>query len=486
MAQDEAAPSPKPTEATRRPRGPVLADDGGVPEKLTRLAILVGLGLAVAGAVMMWLVYPRLFNAGSLAMCIGFGLVLAALGTRVAGTWQSWSVAGGGGISIILFLLLHALPAPPPDTPVPTFARGNLHGTNEATSVRMFGAQFMLVGRGNPSEHFRFVAFPEDLRSPNFYLLIVNDKDPSLREAYIGCIPTDLILSKMKSSEMINFSVEKATSEYKLRDLLDGKEIGEFGGPNCRAGMTGRPKAASAPPSPVHAVLERIGTAFGMAALANKAPKRPKAPSVADLIRALEAESSEIRASARDDLAEARDAASLAQMTSSWSIDKSSYRGDLGRLVAWTNAIRDERETAVSLSAALSTEQLGYLVRLTGHADRTMRYNATELVSWMLQSTGWPTAPAPDKTKALVDEITKVFAEPELIKMSKPGTEFDFANTAFNTLVAIDDAKCVLKPDARQSISTALAPFEKKYDKELPKTVAMSQDIRAILAKAGC
>jgi len=104
----------------------------------------------------------------------------------------------------------------------------------------------------------------------------------------------------------------------------------------------------------------------------------------------------------------------------------------------------------------------------------------------MLQSTGWPNAPAPDTTKSILSEVTNVFAGPDAIKLNKPGSEFDFANTAFNTLVAVDDAKCVLTPDARQSISTALAPFESKYIKDLPKTVSMSQGIRTTLAKPGC
>jgi hypothetical protein len=104
----------------------------------------------------------------------------------------------------------------------------------------------------------------------------------------------------------------------------------------------------------------------------------------------------------------------------------------------------------------------------------------------MLQSTGWPKAPPPDKSKAIVDEIVNVFSSPKSVKITKPGTDFDFSNTAFNTLVALDDAKCVLKADARQSISTVLAPFEDKYAKDLGKTVALSKDVRTTLAKPGC
>ncbi len=469
-----------PTESTPPPHAPVLADDGGVPAGLTTISIAIGLVLIVAGASMMGFVYPRLFNAGSLAMCIGFGLVLAAFGTRAAGTWQTWSVAGSGGIAIVLFLLLQALPSPPTEAITPAFVRGNLHGTNDFTSVRMFAAQFLLVGRGNTSDHFRFVAFPEDMKSPNFYLLIVNEKDPSLREAYIGCISSELIMSKMKSLDWVNLSIEKDQQNevYRLRDNLDGKEYGEFGGPHCRQqGMPGRPKAADASGN----LLEWMARTFGISALA-----QGSTPSIPDLIKALEAESSDIRAGARDQLGRLRDPASLKLMTASWDIDKSSYRADLGRLVAWTNATRQDRDTAARIATSLSPEQLGYVVRLTGHADKTMRYNATEVLSWMLQSTGWPNAPAPDTTKTILSEVTNVFAGPDAIKLNKPGSEFDFANTAFNTLVAVDDAKCVLTPDARQSISTALAPFESKYIKDLPKTVSMSQGIRTTLAKPGC
>jgi hypothetical protein len=484
---DNSSTNPEAAPAATAARAPTLADDSGVPAGLTTIAIGIGFVLIVVGAAIMAFVYPRLFNAGSLAMCIGFGLVLAAFGTRAAGTWQTWSVAGSGGISIMLFLLLQALPTPQPDT-LP-FVRGNLHGTNEATSIRIFAAQFLLVGRSNASEHFRFVAFPEDVQSKNFYLFIVNERDPTMRESYIGCITTDLIKPRQGSTDWINLSIEKDAESkvYRLRHNLDGKEYGEFGSPNCREQGRGRPKAADAskPTRIAGKVLDWIDAGIATPAFAGKGSKS-KGPGVGDLIKALEAESSDVRAEARDQLSEYADPASLALMTSTWDIKKSSYRGDLGRLVAWTNAIRENRDTAALVSVALSPEQLAYVVQLTGHPDKTMRYNATEVVSWMLQSTGWSKPPPPDRTKAIVSEVTSVFSGPDAAKISKPGTEFDFSNTAFNTLVAVDDAKCVLKPDARQSIATALAPFESKYDKELPKTVSLSQSVRATLAKPGC
>jgi hypothetical protein len=486
MADKNSQPDSKPPPANSG--GPALRDDGGVPVGLTNGAIAAGLALIAIGVGIMAFASARLFNAGSLAMCIGFGLVLAAFGTRAAGTWQTWSVAGSGGIAIVLFLLLQALPSTQSDTPL--FVRGNLHGTNDANSVRMFAAQFLLVGRSSPSEHFRFIAFPEDLDSKSFYVFIVDDKDPTMHENYIGCISVDLLKSRMKSGGSINLTVQKDSEKklYRLKDNLDDKEYGEFGSPNCREQRGNHPKAARTRPSTQFATNDAaswFGSMFSIQARAGKMPKA-KSPGVSQLIQDLESDSTDVRASARDDLGDRTDASSLALMTSTWEIQKSSYRADLGRLVAWTNAIRDNRDAAPLIAGALSPDQLAYVVQLTGHPDKTMRYNATEVLSWMLQSTGWATAPAPDKSKAIVDEIVNVFSGPKSIKITKPGTDFDFSNTAFNTLVALDDAKCVLNADTRQSISTVLAPFEMKYAKDLGKTIALSKDVRASLAKPDC
>jgi hypothetical protein len=455
---------------------PKIQDDGGIPPGLTVVAIVVGLVLVLAGAAMMVL-FARLFNAGSLAMCIGFGIVLAAFGTRAAGTWRSWSVVGCGGMAIALFLLLQAVPSPP--EPVTNFVRGNLHGTNDMTSVRIFAAQFLLVGRSNAADHFRFVAFSDDLKSPDFYLLLVDEKNPKLREAYIGCISTDLIKSRMSSSEWLNFSVEKdrQSEEYRFRDNSDGREYGEWNIPRCaQGGSSTRPKVSELFPAALDAIAGGMKWLLGGPAFAQSGA------STADLLTALESESSDVRAAARDQLAKARDRSAYQTMTASWNVDRSSYRADLGRLVAWNSAIRQNREAAVPLSAALSPEQIAYLVRLTGHGDKTMRFNATEALSWLLQSTGWPSGTDPAKAKILTSETAKVFAGPEAVKIMKPGVEFDFANTAYNTLVALDDAKCVMYSDGRTFFADILPAFELKYGSELPKSASLSKGVRAGLA----
>jgi hypothetical protein len=461
---------------------PTIADDTGIPPALTYLAVAIGLVLVIAGAGMM-MFDVRLFNHGSLATCVGFGLVLAAFGTRIAGKWREWSIVGSGATTIALFLLLQTVPQPPP--PKVDYVRGNLHGTNDLTSLRMFAAQFLLIGRPTPAEHFRFIAFPDDLESPHFYLQITDDEG----DAYIGCIPTDLIKSRMGASGWINFTVQKEHDRkiWQLIDNADGREHGEWGSPRCRAPGTeprkqlkvshrpGPARLAAAAPRLLDAVLPG-------AALAQPAPARIPA-----LLDALESESSEVRASARDQLSLFTDQAAYHAMTATWDVTRSSYRADLGRLVAWVSAIRQNREMAVRVAMALKPDQLAYLVRLTGHGDRTMRYNATEVLSWLLQSTGWPSAPDGGKSDAIVAAVAKAFGGPEDVLVEKAGAKFDYANTTFNTLVAIDDAKCVLKPDARRRLNESLLAFEREYLQKVPspRTLQASQRVRGVLAK-GC
>src|SRR5262249_50555947 len=146
-------------------------DDPGIPQRLTYLAIIVGLLLVIVGVGMMTfgpslMVSDPRFKVWVLVICIGFGIVLVAFGTRVAGTWRSWSVVGSGAMAIVLFSILEGATR---WTPSPSYVKGTLHGTAQMYSVSIIAAVPLLVGK-HLGEDYHFAAFPNDLNSPTFYV----------------------------------------------------------------------------------------------------------------------------------------------------------------------------------------------------------------------------------------------------------------------------------------------------------------------------
>jgi hypothetical protein len=83
-------------------------DSAGHSHDLVYPVAVVGT-LCVIGGFLSLLIdrSPTIIHFAALAVCVGFGLILAASGSRV-GRWGVWAVSGAGALAIILFLLLES------------------------------------------------------------------------------------------------------------------------------------------------------------------------------------------------------------------------------------------------------------------------------------------------------------------------------------------------------------------------------------------
>jgi hypothetical protein len=156
-----------------------------------------------------------------------------------------------------------------------------------------------------------------------------------------------------------------------------------------------------------------------------------------------------------------RDAASIKAVVLGW---KAPWKPqvDTSLLVAWVRSIRQDRATAVPIASAMTREQLNHIVALAGTGDETTRYNATELLSWMLQSTGWPSGTPAPQADAILDAVLQPFSETQSFFQlgGKDSSALaDRGRSAFNAMVALNDARCVLKDPASSRASTALRAF---------------------------
>src|SRR5262245_59367695 len=93
-----------PTKREDDARVPKVTDDPGVPQGLAYWAIVVGLVLTAAGAAIIILT-DRAPQVGVLMTCVGFGIILAAFGSRAAGGWQKLTATGAGALAIGLFVI---------------------------------------------------------------------------------------------------------------------------------------------------------------------------------------------------------------------------------------------------------------------------------------------------------------------------------------------------------------------------------------------
>jgi hypothetical protein len=170
-------------------------------------------------------------------------------------------------------------------------------------------------------------------------------------------------------------------------------------------------------------------------------------PTVQELIAALDSDNSDQRESARFGLSRQNDIAAMRTMAGAWDVSKSSYRQDLGLLIAWTEGIKLDPGAAERLLETLAPVQAAHIVELTGHTDRTMRGNATQLTTLLLRARGAP--------ERFLNAVLDVF------RRSPQSAAFTYLTTAYNVLVALDIAECNLKPGARREVLTALNTFEK-------------------------
>ncbi len=100
------------------------------------------------------------------------------------------------------------------------------------------------------------------------------------------------------------------------------------------------------------------------------------------------------------------------------------------------------------------------MVELAGSSDYTARYNATELLSWILQSTGWSNGTPAPQAEMIVNAVLRPFADTQAF--FQPGKEPPSSGhtySAYNAMVALNDAKCSMRAADRSRASSTLQTF---------------------------
>lgn len=450
---------------------PKIQDDHGVPLHLVYSCVLVGLLLTVCSApfVLSASAYTVSANFAALIACIGLGLVLVAFGTRAAGTWKSWAVTGGDAVALVLFWVQwQCQPSLLPSL------RGELRGTSNFDQVSMWASSAPLfVTRRKTRGDFEFAAFPDDIaRASQLVLNITNKPGVDPQEFYIDCISTDLVRQHLGDAIALGLTIrpDPATRAWYLYSGM--KKFGKFNNDDCDADDKSAGKASLSMPdgNANGSIFAWTGMLFGPA-YAQTVPSKGaadkkaeiKAPTKDETIREILAElkssDADTRLEARSVLSFQNDTISLKLVADSWNTQNSSYRDDLGRLVAWNSAIKQDMTTGGRLTDAMGEDRIRYVVALTGYPDQTMRSQATTLVARLLQYPALTKQKAPDNYQVLLKAALEGASTPDLATTGlRRDIQFSPQLVAQNSSTAVGWASCNLNDEkAKNRLTTSVA-----------------------------
>lgn len=351
------------------------ASGSTLPTWLICLGVVVGLLLLILGLAF------ELFAPTSgdpqnsqMILCVGLGVVLAMLGTTAQVERRTWSMAGGGAISIILFVILNhyrstearqQLVAAPPVAETPcseNLTRGSLKPEagqfHERTSI-------LLKDRGQPlygvmdedRSAFRFIAFGDHFQENEVHLNIdeASENADKGTRLYLFRLPAEKLNDYLKHRSAINLIYNRKHSQ-----IID--------------------QSTNATIASLLSASDDIAWSFQPPSLFSEAQaaETPQASSPRELVRRLNDPDSQIRISARDDLVTLKGEA-VEPLTEA--LKEATAKGDADRrfniLNTLLEVLRASPGVRAEIASRLSEQDFMPIVDMLGEDDRSARVLAT-------------------------------------------------------------------------------------------------------------
>lgn len=395
---------------------------------------------------------PRLSYAQWPMISVGMAIVMGAVGAQVT-TKLKWVSASGAAAMVLVFSHVFT---PTTDSP---FVYGHLRGTQESVAVVVKGQTRFLSGKTDSDGYWQFFALDNWLNGEIFSITMTLDTETGGPPVIIGCIDLQLLREAVGLPSGLDLTLARIASategeEWVLVKTSESEKLGHFGNPECPVNF---------PDLTVGDLGQSKDGGFGsdLAGLLIPQAAAQEAVDPRQLYYGLSSGNLEVQTDARDSIAGLREGEAIATIIENWSPEQSSQEVDTNLMVAWVSAIRQDRALAVPIATEMSPDQLAYIVALTGSTDRTARYNATELLSWMTQATGWPNPVPEDQSKLLFEAVLAPYQDPVAFARSFAGRdELDVGNVSYNALVALNWAACAMAEDDRAMVADVLAEFE--------------------------
>lgn len=194
-----------------------IKEDRGVPQNLVIGGVAVGLLLVLLGVALLLAGKTSLII--SLMTCVGFGLVLAAFGSKAGGAWGGWTAtgAGAGAMSILLFLILQHYAVNS------VLKRGQLRGTfTKVADLRIIDEIPLYQYRDPTTASIRFVFLEAALKSKRMSVQVDTTEKMEGREFFELVGNSEVIASNYLTKPS---GVAQWTFDYEKRTIKDGAQI---------------------------------------------------------------------------------------------------------------------------------------------------------------------------------------------------------------------------------------------------------------------
>lgn len=417
-----------------------LARDRGFPARYFWAGLAVGLTLLAGGA------YLALSDATSriypLTMCIGFGLLLAAFGTRAVvrgGRAESAGVvAGAGAVAIALYAVFVWLT---PDTGAALKIRKiDLSGDLErVTGLRLIDDAPLFSARTDDARSYKFIVLDPHLASPVLRLLVETREPEEGREIFEMRAQRDEVQRLLEESPLqswrLNYAAQTVTDHQRRVVFRVVDELDELL-------LQGRPDVPH-------------GASFGLVgkALAGDLPEG--AAAIATLIADLQSDDAGVRRLARERLAAIGPLAVPALMAA-LADAPDVYRLRLGVAYALNAMLRAHPEAAPEVARQLADTDIDRLVAAVGDPDKTVRLYVTEFLYQLRDP------------RSIAAGLRVVEGREARVAPAEQ------SNAAYNSLLVIKSASAQFPADAKAEIA---ASIDRAVPLEAPRTRSLADQI---------
>ncbi|MDQ0133530.1 HEAT repeat protein [Neorhizobium galegae] len=365
-----------------KPKG--LKPENNFPEHYIILGIGVGLFLVLLGTGI--LLFGKNQVASSLTICVGFGLVLAAFGAKIAGSWAGWSVTGAGAMTVLLFIVLQQY------TPVdePELMKGEIGGDfSRVAEIRIIDEEPMYIYRDTQVRRIKFLGVGKSLKSTRIRMQVDTTEKEAGKEFFELTGDTETIRGAFSQGKPVQWKFD-----YKARQVKDGSVV-------ILSELDGIDPVRSADLDIPRAGIPVVGNWWSLNAFAQEPLPGGDPDRIRAALEGLRAEDTYVRRNSRDLLASAGESAVPILMAALRGSEED-YRIKLGVIYALAEMLRSDPKQAPAISAQLQAEDFPFLVRAAADQDRTIRYQAAEFL-YMLQDRR-AVQPSIDAAKEATDE----------------------------------------------------------------------------------
>jgi hypothetical protein len=336
-----------------------------LPITLIYLGVVVGMILILIGIALMAVGRGSLLS--SLMTCVGFGLVLAALGATASGSWAGWTVGGAGALALVLFFALEHFQ---PDPPHFFYKTGQIRGDlSKVADIRIVDDLPMYEYRDRTTNSIRFVVLDRRLKSNQVRMQVDTLEKGEGKEFFELTGDAHAIQNRYLADSVDSNSTILWTFDYSHRVVRDGPDLI----------FSEQDTLVSSPPVRTGLLLKLAPFAVAAA----HAENAPASPSVSDLLVQLKSDDTSERRNARDALS-ALGPSSVTTMMSAIRADPTNYRTKLGVIFALSEMLRHDPNLRTAVSAALITDDFPILVAAASDEDKTIRLQAAEFL-YLLQ-----------------------------------------------------------------------------------------------------